>query len=78
MLNKDCFFLTLRMFLPCHEREDGFSVVVGLLFTGCARVLAIVSQLIHPAQVTDGVTKEEGRWRVKCCVLLLVGAFSFN
>lgn len=55
--------LALRMFLPCHEREDGFSVVVGLLFTGCARVLAIVGQFIHTTQVTDGVTEgeEDGR-----------------
>ena len=50
---------TFRMFLPCHEGEDGFSVVVGLLFTRCARVLAIVGQFIHPAQVADGVAEEE-------------------
>lgn len=51
---------TLRMFLPCHEREDGFSVVVGLLFTGRSGVLAIVGQFIHPSKVTDGVAEEEG------------------
>lgn len=49
------------VFLPRHQREDGFSVVVGLLFTGCAGVLAIVCQFLHPAEVTDGVTTE---WRV--------------
>ena len=52
------------MFLPCHEREDGFSVVVGLLFAGRPGVLAVVGQLVHTAQVTDGVAEEEGRWEI--------------
>lgn len=54
---------TLRMFLPRHEGQDGFSVVIGLLFTGRTGVLAIISQFIHPAQVTDGVAegKADGR-----------------
>lgn len=57
--------LTLRMFFTRHERQDGFCVVVGLLFTGCTRVFAVVGQLIHPSQVTDGVAKGERRWTVK-------------
>ena len=47
------------MFFTRHEGEDGFRIVVGLLFAGCTRVLAVVGQLIHPAQVTDGGAKEE-------------------
>lgn len=52
---------TFWMFLPRHEGEDGFSVVVRLLFTGRAGILAIVGQFIHPTQVTDGVAEgQEG------------------
>lgn len=47
------------MLLSCHQRENGFSVVIGLLFTGCTRVFAIVCQFIHSAQVTYCVAAEE-------------------
>lgn len=51
--------LTFGMPLSCHERENGFSVVVGLLLAGCTRVFAIVCQFIHSAQVADSVAAEE-------------------
>jgi len=61
--------LTLRMFLPSHKREDGFCVVVGLLFAGCTGVLAVVGQLVHPTQVADGVAKEKVGSQILCADL---------
>lgn len=51
--------LTFGMPLSCHQRENGFSVVVGLLLTGRTRVFTVVCQFIHSAQVTDGVAAED-------------------
>lgn len=51
--------LTFGMLLSRHQRENGFSVVVGLLFTGRTGVFAIVCQFIHSAQVAYGVAAEE-------------------
>ena len=48
---------TLRVLLACDEWQDGLGVVVGLLLTGSARVLPVVGQLVHAAQVTDGVAE---------------------
>ena len=45
------------MLLACDEGQDGLGVVVGLLLAGGARVLAVVGQLVHAAQVTDGVAE---------------------
>lgn len=50
--------LTFGMPLSCHQRENGFSVVVGLLLTRRARVFTVVCQFIHSAQVADGVAAE--------------------
>lgn len=58
--NRVKLFFTFCVFLPCHEGQDGFGVVVRLLLAGRPRVLAVVGQLVHPAQVTDGVTGGEG------------------
>lgn len=38
---------TIPMLLSRHQRQDGFGVVVGLLFTGSPRILSIISQLIY-------------------------------
>lgn len=47
--------VTVRVFLPGHKREDGLGVVVRLLLARRPRVLAVVGQLVHAAQVADGV-----------------------
>lgn len=50
---------TIGVFLAGHERQDGFGIVVGLLFTGSAWILAVVGQFIDSAQITDCVTIKE-------------------
>lgn len=45
--------------LSRHQREYGFSIVIGLLFTGCTGVFAVVCQFIHSTQVADGVAAEK-------------------
>lgn len=45
--------------LSCHQREYGFRIVVGLLFTGCTGVFTVVCQFIHSTQVADSVAAEK-------------------
>lgn len=53
-------FFTFWVFLPRHEGQDGFGVVVRLLLAGRPRVFAVVGQFVHAAQVADGITGGEG------------------
>ena len=43
-------YLSPWVHFSCHEREQGFGVIIGLLLAGCAGILAVVGQLLGAAQ----------------------------